>query len=98
MANQRRYALAALFGPASYDVGQYTPHAGRLRMRAVETGPGMATLTLPYHEERRPPLALPPRPAPRGYQRPPREEFLYVPNHAGRVEDDHAAKKKYKKD
>ncbi len=52
--------------------------------------------TLPYHEERRPALALPPRPAPRGYQRPPREEFLYVPNHAGRVEEDHAAKKKHK--
>lgn len=51
MTTERRYALASLFGPADHDMGQWTPHAGRLRMRMVETGPGMATLTLPYHEE-----------------------------------------------
>ncbi|MFZ0325065.1 MAG: polyphosphate kinase 2 [Actinomycetes bacterium] len=42
--------------------------------------------TLAYHEVRRPALDLPPRPAPRGYERPPRDEFLYVPNIAGHVE------------
>jgi uncharacterized protein (TIGR00369 family) len=43
--------MAALFGPTKYDIGQFTPHAGRLRMQVVESGPGFATLTLPYHEE-----------------------------------------------
>ena len=51
MAKERKYALGALFGPARYDMTQYTPHARRLRMRVVETGPGAATLTLPYHPE-----------------------------------------------
>ena len=51
MTKQRRYALEPLFGPARYDMVQYTPHARRLRMRVVETGPGAATLTLPYHPE-----------------------------------------------
>lgn len=51
MTTERSYALASLFGPANYDIGEYTPHAGRLRMRVIEAGPGMATLALPYHEE-----------------------------------------------
>ena len=51
MAEERRYALGSLFGPARYDMTQFTPHAQRLRMRVVETGPGTATLTLPYHDE-----------------------------------------------
>jgi uncharacterized protein (TIGR00369 family) len=51
LSAERRYALAALFGPAQYDMTQYTPHARRLRMRVVETGPGTAILTLPYHPE-----------------------------------------------
>ena len=51
MAEERRYALEAFFGPARANMTQYTPHAWRLRMRVVETGPGMAVLSLPYHEE-----------------------------------------------
>lgn len=51
MAEERRYALGALFGPGRYDMTQYTPHAKRLRMRVVETGPATATLALPYHDE-----------------------------------------------
>ena len=51
MAEERRYALAALFGPARFEVADYTPHARRLRMKVVETGPGMATLSLPYDPE-----------------------------------------------
>lgn len=51
MTTERRYAMAALFGPTKYDIGQFTPHAGRLRMQVVDSGPGYATLTLPYHEE-----------------------------------------------
>jgi len=38
--------------------------------------------TVPYHEVQRPPLALPPRPASRGYQRTPREMQTQVPDHA----------------
>lgn len=51
MSDERRYALAPLFGPAQYDMTQHTPHARRLRMRVVETGPATAVLTLPYHAE-----------------------------------------------
>jgi hypothetical protein len=39
--------------------------------------------TVPYHEVARPPLELPPRPAPKGYERPPREVQTQVPDHAG---------------
>ena len=52
--------------------------------------------TLRYTDIQRPPLALPPRPAPRGYQRPPRDEFEYVPNHAGDLEQAIADRKKGK--
>jgi len=52
--------------------------------------------TLRYTDIQRPPLALPPRPAPRGYQRPPRDEFEYVPNHAGELEQAIADRKKAK--
>ncbi|MBM4266240.1 MAG: PaaI family thioesterase [Deltaproteobacteria bacterium] len=51
MPEERRYALQPFFGPGRADMTQYTPHARRLRMRVVETGPGMAVLTLPYHDE-----------------------------------------------
>ncbi len=51
MPEERRYALGALFGPAKFQVAEYTPHAGRLRMRVVEAGAGTATLSLPFHEE-----------------------------------------------
>ena len=37
--------------------------------------------TIPYVEEPRPQLELPPRPASKGYVRPPREELTYVPDH-----------------
>jgi polyphosphate kinase 2 len=42
--------------------------------------------TIPYYEVQRPPLELPPRPAPTGYQRPPREHSTYVPDHASTLE------------
>jgi polyphosphate kinase 2 len=38
--------------------------------------------TIPYHDVQRPPLALPPRPAAKGYIRVPREMQTYVPDHA----------------
>jgi uncharacterized protein (TIGR00369 family) len=50
MTKERRYALAPLFGPGRHDMTQHTPHARHLRMRVVETGPGAATLSLPYDE------------------------------------------------
>ena len=51
MATERTYAMGGLFGPAKFEIGKFTPYAGRLRMRVVETGPGFATLALPYHDE-----------------------------------------------
>ncbi|MFJ2766782.1 polyphosphate kinase 2 [Streptomyces sp. NPDC087300] len=38
--------------------------------------------TVPYHDVPPPELSLPPRPAPTGYQRPPRDLQSYVPDHA----------------
>ena len=38
--------------------------------------------TLPYTEVPRPKVELPPRPASRGYERPPREQTHYVPDHS----------------
>jgi polyphosphate kinase 2 len=38
--------------------------------------------SIPYHEVKRPPLRLPKRPPSTGYQRPPRDEQIYVPDHA----------------
>lgn len=50
MSEERRYALGSLFGPVTIDmIG--TPQARRLRMKVLEVGPGMALLTMPYHEE-----------------------------------------------
>ena len=39
--------------------------------------------TIPYTEVPRPAFELPPRPEPKGYQRPPREKTTYVPDHSG---------------
>ena len=41
--------------------------------------------TVPYHDVRFKPLELPPRPAPQGYVRAPRESQTYVPDHAAEV-------------
>ncbi|MGI5330131.1 polyphosphate kinase 2 [Actinomadura nitritigenes] len=38
--------------------------------------------TIPYHEVERPPLELPARPAPKGYERSPREMQTQVPDHS----------------
>ncbi|MEV0842339.1 polyphosphate kinase 2 [Actinocatenispora sera] len=43
--------------------------------------------TVPYHAVREPQIELPPRPAARGYQRPPRSEQTYVPDHAATLTD-----------
>jgi len=43
--------------------------------------------TLPYTEVSRPPVKLPPRPKSRGYERPPREQTTYVPDHAATLEE-----------
>ncbi len=37
--------------------------------------------TIPYYEVPPPTIKLPPRPKPRGYERPPREHTTYVPDH-----------------
>jgi len=41
--------------------------------------------TIPYVAEPRPLLELPTRPAPKGYERPPRELSTYVPDHAAQL-------------
>lgn len=41
--------------------------------------------TVPYFEVQRPPLALPPRPPSKGYERTPREMQTQVPDHAARL-------------
>lgn len=52
MAEERKYALAAIFGQHLPNmVADHTPHAARLRVQVEETGPGLAVLTVPYHEE-----------------------------------------------
>ncbi len=38
--------------------------------------------TIPYRDVARPPLELPPRPKPKGYERPPRDQAMYVPDHS----------------
>jgi polyphosphate kinase len=43
--------------------------------------------TIPYDDVRRPPLALPHRPASKGYERPPREMQTQVPDHAAQLRD-----------
>jgi polyphosphate kinase 2 len=49
--------------------------------------------TIPYYEVKRRALSLPDRPASRGYERPPREHFTYVPDHAAELEAAAEAKK-----
>jgi polyphosphate kinase 2 len=43
--------------------------------------------TIPYGEVPAPALELPPRPKPRGYERTPREEVTYVPDHCATLGD-----------
>jgi polyphosphate kinase 2 len=43
--------------------------------------------TLPYTEVPRPVIELPERPKPKGYERPPKEETTYVPDHAATLVD-----------
>ena len=42
--------------------------------------------TIPFQEVKRNKLDLPPRPASHGYERPPREHYTYVPDHARELE------------
>ena len=44
--------------------------------------------TIPYVEMPAPALELPPRPKPRGYERPPRDHTTYVPDHCRALEAD----------
>ena len=51
MAEAKTYALASIFGGGIKDMLHHTPHARRLGMQVVETGPGFAIVTLPYAPE-----------------------------------------------
>jgi hypothetical protein len=41
--------------------------------------------TIPYHHVKPPKIKLPPRPAPTGYQRTPRDLENFVPDHAAKL-------------
>ena len=51
MSGHERYALGPLFGPGLPEMVNHTPHAARLGMQVVETGPGLAVIRLPYRDE-----------------------------------------------
>jgi uncharacterized protein (TIGR00369 family) len=51
MAEEKKYALGPIFGAGIKDMLHHTPHARRLGMQVVETGPGFAIVTLPYAPE-----------------------------------------------
>ena len=51
MSGERRYALGFLFGPGTPDMVSFTPHAQRLGIAVVETGPCFAVVRLPYRTE-----------------------------------------------
>jgi uncharacterized protein (TIGR00369 family) len=51
MADERKYALEAIFGPGYEAMTQYTPHAQYLGLKVVETGRGFAVMMLPYRAE-----------------------------------------------
>jgi hypothetical protein len=42
--------------------------------------------TIPYHHVKPPKITLPPRPAPTGYRRTPRDLENYVPDHAAKLD------------
>lgn len=52
--------------------------------------------SIPYFAAIRPPMALPPRPRPTGYERPPRDQSHYVPDHAADVVAAHLAARQAK--
>ncbi|MDH6122793.1 polyphosphate kinase 2 [Kitasatospora sp. GAS204B] len=52
--------------------------------------------TIAYRDVTKPPVSLPPRPASKGYQRPPRDLQKYVPDHAAELERKHPKKKHQK--
>jgi uncharacterized protein (TIGR00369 family) len=51
MSTDRPLALSGLFGPGKAEMTGHTPHAHRLGITVVETGPGFAVLRLPYSPE-----------------------------------------------
>src|SRR4051795_5564227 len=63
-----------------YVVESDSKHRARLNMMAHLLS------TIPYVETPRPALKLPSRPKPQGYERPPREETTYVPNHCSSLQ------------
>lgn len=51
MSKKKTYALESVFGPGLKNMLVNTPHARRLNMAVVETGPRFGTITLPYSDE-----------------------------------------------
>ena len=51
MSDGPRYALGFMFGPGTPDMVSFTPHAQRLGIQVVETGPCFAVVRLPYRVE-----------------------------------------------
>lgn len=51
MSETQPYALASIFGAGIENMLHHTPHAKRLGMQVVETGPRYSIVTLPYAAE-----------------------------------------------
>lgn len=51
MTETKKYALGSIFGGGILNMLHHTPHAKRLGMQVVETGPAFAIITLPYAPE-----------------------------------------------
>lgn len=51
MAEPTKLALASIFGAGVENMLHHTPHAKRLNMQVVETGPRYAIVTLPFADE-----------------------------------------------
>jgi len=51
VSDEPRYALGFMFGPGKPDMVSFTPHAQRLGIQVVETGPCFAVVRLPYRTE-----------------------------------------------
>lgn len=62
-----------------YEVDNEDKKRGRLNMIAHLLS------QVPYTDVEREPIEIPPRPASRGYERPPKDEINYVPDYAARV-------------
>ncbi|HEX2299828.1 MAG TPA: hypothetical protein VHH34_15170 [Pseudonocardiaceae bacterium] len=68
--------------PAAWEIVLFDKRRARINMVAH------LLASVPYRHVERPALQMPERPPSRGYQRPPREQFRHVPDHAATLSAD----------